>query len=428
MNLLWYSPTLFRVLQSVGTLVFWSMISRAGAFFLHVFVAFPLPSKFVFKDVCRLDWIHVSHKGSFLQFQFFQKADDNKKVVYTWSNTWFLRTNLVTSNGGNNPRLLWSSNELETSVGCKTLCTRQLVMTWVYGATSFQSLYSRWVMSISTFPKDHHHYLLMKRSGGREREAENINLGHTVNPLLWAHPPLHPHIPCQIVKFSWHLILGSLKGPQTLDRLKTKFSILLSKQILMTYSYPREWCPLYLLFLMLHIQTTAVIHLLYLLCDLGISSLHLHCCDPGQSYHRPYLLLDLPGKGFALLQSNAVLIMSPACLKLFNGFPHPEDGGSIPSKAYKGLHGRVSPTPLSYFAPSLFQTLLCELSIGPLTCLSLHVLVPRTCLYPPVIAPQHSSAQMSPPQHPTLISFLILNYSSISYYLFNYVVNICLYI
>ena len=189
MNLLWYSPTLFRVLQSVGTLVFWSMISRAGAFFLHVFVAFPLPSKFVFKDVCRLDWIHVSHKGSFLQFQFFQKADDNKKVVYTWSNTWFLRTNLVTSNGGNNPRLLWSSNELETSVGCKTLCTRQLVMTWVYGATSFQSLYSRWVMSISTFPKDHHHYLLMKRSGGREREAENINLGHTVNPLLWAHPP-----------------------------------------------------------------------------------------------------------------------------------------------------------------------------------------------------------------------------------------------
>ena len=52
----------------------------------------------------------------------------------------------------------------------------------------------------------------------------------------------------------------------------------------------------------------------------------------------------------------------PACLKLFSGFPHPEDKGSILSKAYKGLRGRVSPTPLSYFAPSLFQTLLHELS------------------------------------------------------------------
>ena len=83
MNLLWYSPTLLRVLQSVRALVFWSMISRAGAFFLHVFEAFPLPFKFVLKDVCRQDWIQVSHKGSFLQFQFFQKADDNKKVVYT---------------------------------------------------------------------------------------------------------------------------------------------------------------------------------------------------------------------------------------------------------------------------------------------------------------------------------------------------------
>ena len=195
MNLLWYSPTLLCVLQSVGALVFWSMISRAGAFFLHVFAAFPLPFKFVLKDVCRLDWIQVSHKGSFLQFQFFQKADDNKKVVYTWSNTWFLRTNLVTSNGGNNPRFLWSSNELEPHVGCKTLCAWQLVMTWVYGAASFRSLYPRWVMSISTFPKNHHHYLLMKRSGGREREAENINLGHTINPLPWAHPaPTYPTV------------------------------------------------------------------------------------------------------------------------------------------------------------------------------------------------------------------------------------------
>lgn len=123
---------------------------------------------------------------------------------------------------------------------------------------------------------------------------------------------------------------------------------------------------------MLQIQTTTVINLLYLLCDLGISSsIHLHCCDPGQSYHHPYLLLNLPGKGFALLQSNATLIMSPACLKLFSDFPHPEDKGSILSKAYKGLHGRVSPTPLSYSAPSLFQTLLCEVSIGSLTCFSI---------------------------------------------------------
>ena len=65
-------------------------------------------------------------------------------------------------------------------------------MTWVYGAASFRSLYPRWVMSISTFPKNHHHYLLMKRSGGREREAENTNLGHTINPLPWA--PTYPTV------------------------------------------------------------------------------------------------------------------------------------------------------------------------------------------------------------------------------------------
>lgn len=74
------------------------------------------------------------------------------------------------------------------------------------------------------------------------------------------------------------------------------------------------------------------------------------------------------GKGLPS-SSNATLIMSSACLKLFSDFPHPEDKGSILSKAYKGLHGRVSPTPLSYFARPFFQTLLCELSIGPITCL-----------------------------------------------------------
>lgn len=57
----------------------------------------------------------------FLQFQFFQKADDNKKVVYTWSNTWVLRTHYATSNRGNNPRLSWSSNDLESHVSCKTV-------------------------------------------------------------------------------------------------------------------------------------------------------------------------------------------------------------------------------------------------------------------------------------------------------------------
>lgn len=69
-----------------------------------------------------------------------------------------------------------------------------MVVTWVYGALSFRSLYPRWIMSISKFSKNHH-YLLMKRNGGREREAENINLGHMINPLPWAHPtPTYPTV------------------------------------------------------------------------------------------------------------------------------------------------------------------------------------------------------------------------------------------
>lgn len=75
-------------------------------------------------------------QGGFLQSHFPPwKADCNEKVVYTRSDAWFLRTSHVTSNGYNNPRLLWSSNELKSLVSCEVPCIWQLVMTWIYGAS-----------------------------------------------------------------------------------------------------------------------------------------------------------------------------------------------------------------------------------------------------------------------------------------------------
>lgn len=92
--------------------------------------------------------------------------------------------------------------------------------------------------------------------------------------------------------------------------------------------------------------------------------------------------------------------MSPPRLKLFSGFPHPEDKGSILSKAYEGPHGRVPPTPPSYFAfrsfcLSYMSCLQAPLPASPCT----RPQDGRTCLYLPVNASQHSSAQMSLPQH-----------------------------
>lgn len=40
-------------------------------------------------------------------------------------------------------------------------------------------------MSISKF-SENHHYLLVKRNGGGEREAGNINLGHIINAMQCA--------------------------------------------------------------------------------------------------------------------------------------------------------------------------------------------------------------------------------------------------
>lgn len=238
---------------------------------------------------------HVSY-GSVSQFQVFQKTDDNERVVYTGSNTWFLRTNHVTSNGGNNPSLQWSSYELEPRVSCKILSIWQLVMAWVYRAFSFQSLYPRWVMSISKFSKNHH-YLLMKRYGRGERSWEHQFRTHYYSPAVCTH---HTHFAYSQIVRSSDVFFWKAWRVFKLSRFETEFRILLLKLVLLRCS-PSQWIfpPSTSLFLMLHIHPTAVIGLLHLLCVSGIYSppcLSSH--DPSSSYHHPTSYLISPWKGF----------------------------------------------------------------------------------------------------------------------------------
>lgn len=119
--------SLFHIVLHITCMINWdsrspvSHLLKGRDFSLCVFVAPSLPFQFVLKDTCKLGWIPVSHKGSCVHFQFFQEAGDNERIAYTYSNPWVPRVNHVTSNGGNSPRLLWSSNDLEPRVSRKTL-------------------------------------------------------------------------------------------------------------------------------------------------------------------------------------------------------------------------------------------------------------------------------------------------------------------